>query len=338
MKKTRVLILNDPDTLNNVTYWRLYRPFALLQQEHGDQLEIHYNRGQLLPTDLLTYDVYFAIRPSLPAHLYALQAIREHDAVAGYTRPIILDFDDNNGVVPMYHVNFKDEGANFHITEKCVALATEIWCSTAPVARQFGKVKTTIVPNAILPEDIADRPTTDMKRIIWAGTIGHAHDILHETTWWGGAKRFGHVAWANEIGALAEIFEWIGYLPPLRLGDNWMFTQHMPITQFFRHIRGASVWWKPLLNIPFNDAKSNIALLSATCAGAVCVTNYHRSPGWEESLGEVPATPKQHAEAWQRAREMCLLNYDLRYVNLRRVQSLLNAAGILTKNDSHGLL
>lgn len=36
MEKLKVLILNEPENMNGVTWWRMYRPMHMLEQMYGD--------------------------------------------------------------------------------------------------------------------------------------------------------------------------------------------------------------------------------------------------------------------------------------------------------------
>lgn len=316
--KIKILVLNEPESLNGVTWWRMYRPLFELQARHSDVLQIDFSSGSIQPWDLLNYDLYFALRPQLPGHLVILREI--HRYAERFKRPakILLDFDDDNKNIPVYHLNQKDEGRNWIHTQECIKLANRLWVSTKPIANSYGHHDTEVIPNAILEEDIAPDLAPWKKSIWWGGSFRHQHDVY---TW---------ADWYARLQEKANKFYWIGWFPALphhptrpviAENDVLPFDTYMSLMETER----PNVIWKPLKRIPFNDAKSNIAWLQATTIGAVCVSNYAGLPGWECAIPDLEKWDEaKFYDVWTRSKIEALQNYNLVDTTEQRFLSVLN--------------
>jgi hypothetical protein len=124
-----------------------------------------------------------------------------------------------------------------------------------------------------------------------------------------------------------EKYTWIfaGYAPDLPHAQNVRFQRGVsPLAYFLNLKQGlANVFWKPLQENLFNDAKSNIAMLEAAMSGGVCVTNYAGKPGWEFALPEFP-NEEETREQFYEVRQAIVENYNLFDVTEKRFQSIVN--------------
>jgi len=115
--KIKVLIMNPNEGLNGVTWWRLYRPWVMLADRYPDELDITYNRGDLQTIDFLKYDIYYFLRPYQSGHFQALEALTLYARTFSRPIKILLDFDDDNSNLPLYHLHYQDEGYNWPNTQ-----------------------------------------------------------------------------------------------------------------------------------------------------------------------------------------------------------------------------
>ena len=96
-EKITVLVANQPEPVNGVTWWRMYRPLALMARQYPD-LEIRWNRGgHLFPQDFFDVDVLLVFRPENPEHPDIMAEAKKWGC------RIIVDMDDNTINVPVGH-------------------------------------------------------------------------------------------------------------------------------------------------------------------------------------------------------------------------------------------
>jgi hypothetical protein len=341
--KIKVLILNPGENLNGVTWWRMYQPFHDLERQYGDEIEITYNRGELQPQDFLQYDVYFFLRPYMPLHLHLLQELKRYARHFKNASPVILDFDDDNKNLPLYHLNYQDEGVGYQITRQALPLASEIWVSTPPIAESY-KPHAADAPSIIMPNAGAARFCVIPNAIdTWgAGEWNFNHrqpDAIKQhpagVVWWGGSAGHHHDLQAFEaayykLEPKIQEMHWCGYLPPysLDLNKTRYYPAIFPTLQYFEVLESTkpNYIWKPLQNIAFNDAKSNIQYLQATQAGALCLTNYAGRPGWEYATKDIITDEAKAFDLWYEAVKDIRVRYDLFRSSKLRYDSIVRCA------------
>lgn len=325
--KVKVFVLNPNEGLNGVTYWRLYQPFDFLQAAHGDEIDITYNRGELQVQDFLQHDVYFFLRPYMPMHLHMIQELKRYRRHFGGLCPIIMDFDDDNKSLPHYHLNYRDEGLGYQYTKECLQYADAVWTSTLPILESYQpdahpETEFSVIPNSVSAYDMFMQarfnPIEDKKKsagvMWWGGSAGHHHDLY---------------AWESQYYKLAERaskFYFTGYLPPFKHGDNLQYIPHiLPTLQYFEAVKQArpNYIWKPLQNNKFNDAKSNIQYLTATLAGALCLTNYAGRPGWEYAVKDLVRDNDEAHRLWKEAKDDIQRRYNLTDATKQRYDSIM---------------
>lgn len=311
--KIRVLVLNEPEEVNGVTWWRMYRPLALLARTHAATLDIAWNRGVVLSSDLFSADLVLAFRPSEPSQLAVLQAAREHGC------RIIIEYDDDLLNIPIGHPMHNAFAAKRPYVLESLKLADQLWVSTPALAACYGHPATTVIPNAVLPSDLATAPNLGARTGVWRGDKGPVEDLAH---------------WRDAYPRLLrrlDRFVWMGYMPTwatkVKSEATVQFVQWVDTLRYLPWLRDlkALFFWKPLVDNTFNLGKSSITWMEATCTGAVCVTNFAGKPGWENAVAELPRNSEEFLDIWQRSRERMLGHFDLGAWNEVRVRQMLAA-------------
>lgn len=321
--KIKMLVLNPAEPMNGVTWWRMYQPFAQLARTHGDMLEIHYNRGELQVQDFLKYDLFYFLRPYMPIHTHLIQELNRYRRRFHTNQPLVLDFDDDNKNLPRHHLNYADEGENYPMTKMAMEHADFIWFSTQPIFESYSKDNSAfgaVIPNAAHQLDIqhATFNPVDFRgvRIWWGGSAGHHHDVF---------------AWEQQYYKLqkqASKFYWVGYVPPFNhdLSKAVFVDRVVPTLLYWDMVKQEKPHYiyKPMERCKFNDAKSNIAYITATLNGALCLTNYAGSPGWKHAVKDLVIDKDKPFEIWKNALDDIRENYNLEAANRLRWSSIYN--------------
>jgi len=318
MQKIRILVANQPEPIGGVTCWRMYWPLDYLERTWGDALEIRYAREQIFPADLYWSDIVLCYRPSEPAHIGVIEEAKR------LGKKILLDYDDDLTAIPVGHPEFFRLGTKAEFVKKAISLADAIWVSTealkAVIQKNTTDAEVIVIPNAILPETIATDPAkwAPVRNGIWAGSPAHREDA--------DAFKMDYKLIRKNVTS----FIWINYMPTWASNDQeygsamlhpWIHTE-----MYFEWMRQnkVAVIWKPLITSQFNACKSNIAYITATAVGAVCVTNQAGMPQWEFALRNMPRSEDDHRAAWKTAAADVRAHYDLRQWNEVRLREILN--------------
>lgn len=313
MKKIRILVANAPEEVGGVTCWRMFWPLSLLEQRHGDTLDIRYSRGVIYPFEFYQTDILLCYRPSKPEHFQVMQEAKR------FGIKIVVDFDDNHRDIPVGHPAYWSLAAKWNITAECLKLADLVWISTEGLRPVYEHQNIAVVQNAISPEIVAKEPQDFSARAgVWAGSDAHAED----------AATFSESYW--RLLRVLDRFTWINYMPTWASSKDvqgatvqlhpWVHTEMY--FEWLRKMRTTAIW-KPLRSLPFNDGKSNIAWITATAVGAVCVSTYAGKPGWECAVKEIPKGKSEFEDVWTAAKAEITKNYNLHDVNEIRFASLL---------------
>lgn len=296
MEKIKILILNEPENLNGVTWWRMYRPMQMLEEMYRDQVELIWNRGTILPIDIQRAHVAIAWRPSTPAQL----GVIAHMHNVGLK--IIVDHDDDILNVPTGSPSFGaycDAGPTIkHI----LSLSDLVWTSTEQIKESLGHKNTSVIPNAILPEDIPASPNPITKTILWRGDFNQYEDV------------YASMDVYYRIARKCERFIWAGYMPTWEHPDNAEFFRWSSLGNYFQAIQAIkpNFIWKPMRKkLPFNLGKSNIAKLEALVSGGVALTNFFDLPTWEHSFREITWKQEDVHGAWESCRDQVLREFNL---------------------------
>lgn len=320
MNKIRVLILNEPENINGVTWWRQYRPLLELERLHGDRLEIMWNRGVMLPIDLLRCDIALAWRPCLPNHVQVLEYLYAKNV------PIIVDYDDDVVNVPTGSKAYDTLSQTIPGVQRCIEMATQVWVSTATLSKVYGvPYKTHIIPNAIDLSEIPNSPTPlnpkGKAHIVWRGDSFQYEDVA------------AYLYWYQQLVSQAAKFTWYGYMPTHIPHKNVAYRKWESLEGYFRTMKAIEVnyVWKPMRrDVPFNFGKSGIAGLEALVSGGVPLTNFTGADdvAWKYATDELLKDEKTLHGLWEKNRDHARKNYNLVDWTHQRMALIANAVGL----------
>jgi len=305
----RILVANGPEEVNGVTWWRMYRPLQYLYRQFPD-IEIVYNEtGMLRPCHFIHTDIVIIWRPCLQNHLITLKMAKQWGC------RIIIDHDDDLYNIPISSPDFEYFSGLKPIVNACIAMADQVWVSTPALATLYGHPNTVVIPNAVLPDDLPDEPNKHSGTMVWRGSAAHRDDL-----------EVGKASYPSLLRAAKRLL-FIGYAPTWAIsnGNQVEYSPPVAIQDYFSFLRAQKplAIWKPLVSNPFNDGKSNISWIEATCAGGILVSNYAGKPGWEHAMRELPKTEAVRREVWQVSRDVIVSNYNLLAWNMVRYREIL---------------
>lgn len=311
MKKIKILILNEPENINGVTYWRMYHPMMLLQGMYPDRIEIIWNRGIILPTDYLQADVAIAWRPCLPQQIAVMDEIKKLGI------PIILDFDDDTINIPTGSPAYRTIMPNRDNILAAVNMASLVWVTNHSLKKTYGHPNTHIVPNAIHPDDIPASPTplpaSGKPHIMWRGDWFQYDDVIH------------HLHWYKGLVKQAQLFTWYGFMPNYKHPDNAIYVTYKDLPDYFESGRSMFVnyLWKPMrLDVEFNEGKSNIAKLEALMFGGVCIGNWNHRSEWAYTTDRLLNSEAELHGLWEQCRDEAIRKYNIVDATHLRMQTL----------------
>lgn len=304
----KILVIDDhaPD---GVSFWRNIEPFSVLRKQFPGEVFIENANERVSVHDIKQFDIVVMFRPVKPESLKFIKNCR------ALGLRVILDIDDDLWNLPYYHPSFMDYERFKATAREIYDVADVIWTSTEQLRYVIGDLsKTEVMPNAVLPQWLPDQPSEYKGRAAWIGSAGLQYDLngTHAQKWF--------EEWQEQYR------QWLffGYRPEIASGPNCTGVPYGFVYEFFESIvnAGLNVVWKPLRDLPFNHAKSNIAWLTATMAGGVCVTNFAGRDGWECALPEFTTDPAEIADNFHKSRAHILQHYNLLTVNERRLESI----------------
>lgn len=314
----RILILEIP-LLSNTGYWRLFRPLEVMRQLYPGIFYLTYKMKDLTYADIVEHDLIITRRPHEKNAAILVELLQKAVSLG---KPVIFDEDDLATGAPdtheLYQVFANAEWRKKYV--KALQCASAFWFST-PAFLQTVHPQGEVIPNAILPTDLPDGPAPDMGLFGWQGKSIQVHDLMAGWDWYE----------ANKSSPLIKRWVFFGYKPPLRhyippgeIVDNTETIAYIDDTEtYMASFRQNCIngMWKPLIDCPFNDHKSNINYLGATMGGGYCITNYAGNPGWEHASAELLSYEKA-CELWAAAKEDILKNYNLLDTARMRAQSI----------------
>ena len=241
------------------SWYRSYGPLNALKLKHGISL----NRlSQVTWAELGCSDVLFLQRPHAPEHIALIKLAKSIGV------KVWCDYDDLLCSLTPDNPAFDYFGQFSSNIMFAIQNADWITVSTQFLRDEYFKhnKNISVVPNAwndiIHPKPFNNdkkRQTLGPRSVFWRGTDTHIKD-LHDVR--------------DEIKALSKLSAWsyMGFCPWF-LRDTGQKINPLDIVTYMDFMQRTqfSVVVVPLHDSPFNRAKSNIAWIEGTVAGAVCV-------------------------------------------------------------------
>ncbi len=302
------LIVVDDNKLDGVSFWRNVEPFAALRKQYRGQISIRNETERVSVSDMKQADAVVMFRPIKPDSLRFVQNCK----MLGIK--VIIDIDDDIWTVPYYHPAYMQFERYKDTARQIYELADAVWTSTDQLRYVIGDLgKTEVMQNAVMPEWLPDNANPYTGVAAWIGSAGLQYDLSGASSDWFSRWQDKYRQWL-----------FFGYRPEIASGANCAGVPYGFVYEFFQQITAAkpNVIWKPLRDLPFNHAKSNIAWLTATMSGGVCVTNFAGHDGWECALPGFTTDEDEIYEKFHHSRNVILQDYNLLEVNDRRMQSI----------------
>jgi hypothetical protein len=304
------ILIREYETLNAVTWWRLYRPFMVMRYLYPGKYNIKTTRRPTVD-DVWYSDIFILSRPADQDTLEFVRFVRGIRPDAKF----ILDIDDAIANVPAHHTEAMYFANRAHISREIFSMCDYFWVSTEQLLYECDCLgKGEIIPNAILPEDLPKEPAPDRGRWMWRGK-----DIQKEDVYLAGAETY------EQIKSKATQWTFWGCLPSLDHGQNIRLLEYSDgIVSYFDQLKAERFngVWKPLVENQFNDAKSNIAWLEATMSGGVCLTNYAGKHGWQCAFDKWPSDYEHACAAWEVSADVIRSHYNLETTAKQRHESI----------------
>lgn len=288
---------------------RIKMPAGALAMRHQVQV-FSYTQNQipLVPCDV-------AILSRCP-HVELVKQFKNNGA------RVLIDIDDDFFAIPPQHPGYESVGKNSPFAKglrESIRHCDGLIVSTPELAERYQ----TLAPiRAVIPNGWSDRDGWSRTKvphrglvIAWAGTITHRQDFsLVQETLISAAARAPHVR--IRIGGDPEIYQLLGPVPEYQK----TFLPMLPFRNYVTAFQDVDLWLAPLVDDPFNRAKSDVKLVEAGATGtpflASCLPQYLRwnagglyaLPGeWSENLAALIDSPQLRAdlaeEGWKKAQE-----------------------------------
>jgi hypothetical protein len=308
-----ILIIDEK--VNPVTWWRFLRPLSEMQKQFPGRYNIKMVR-QINEVDLYWVDIVILSRPNDPDTLKFAQLVKN----LGRAK-LMIDIDDAITNLPFYHDQYAYHSKRTQLAYQIFDLVDYFWVSTEQLMYDcdcFGRGE--IMPNAVLPEDLPDEPSPDHGLWMWRGLGMQKEDVYQA-----GVEVY------NQIRDIPNRWIFWGVIP--NINHNWDKIvnpeRELSTPAYFAKVKDLRLngVWKPLVPCKFNDAKSNIAWIEATCSGGVCLTNYAGKTAWENAVNYLP-TYEEARQIWQMSKERVLKDFNLvegARMRARSIEKLLNA-------------
>lgn len=260
-----------PDEGDATSFYRGMGPLSLLKKMRGD-FSVMMNPPHVNWVNLSLVDLVFFQRPSTHYHFEIIRSVKKMGV------PLWIDFDDAEFHVPKGSPNFSAFNApdRLQVMAEIVRAGDVVSVSTPFLKNLLAPLNSNIqvIPNAwndlLFP--MHSTPKNMHPVVCWRGGASHREDL--------NLVAEGIIELSRKYPQIKWIF----------LGENPWFTSfmdestrlHVPqleIISYFRHLPELKpdVLIVPLVDNTFNRAKSNIAWLEATLAGAVSL-----GPTWSE--------------------------------------------------------
>jgi len=255
----RIGLLSDPELVNS--NYRAYQPLAAVARRSGHEVLRNFRDRSLAPDELLRCDVVHVHRIAQPDMRALARRLRE----AGVG--IVWDNDDDVSALPRSNPHYRRLGAAgrrqmVEGTAEMVRLADVVTTPSAALAEKFrdqGAPDVRVLENR-LPREFMNVKPVRHDGVVIACLAGLEHRLDYE-----------QLQLRDTLGALLDAY------PDLRLltighglGLAPERTEHIPLAGFrdlVRILARADVGIAPLVDIPWNRARSNIKLKEYAAAG-----------------------------------------------------------------------
>lgn len=278
MKKEIVVLCSIPDINDATSFYRAVGPLSHLRKTSPRPIS-YTIVDQFSWANVALADVVFFQRPSLDAHLKAMQLCKDMG------KPIWVDYDDDLLNVPTDNPTYFIYGqinSQKNIMDM-LEMADVVTVSTRDLANNLKEKGINkdfvVIPNSVdlswfdWDKEIGKRN----QLVVWRGSPSHFRDVLSVTP--------DLTTIINDSKGWE--FEFIGdrlwFLTDRCNPERIAHTRPMTVPTYFKYMRqiAPKVVITPLVDSKFNRAKSNIAWMEATLSGAVCVCS--NLPEWQDS-------------------------------------------------------
>lgn len=335
------ILAHSPIPFDGTSFYRSYGIFPNLSKKLGRNVDVTSFQGGMTWAQAGDFDVLFLQRPMTEGIL----------KLAGYVKglgvKVWVDYDDNLFDLPPESRAFFDFDDKVRRTmNDILKLADVVTVSTEGMKTVFKALgfETTIIPNAL--NDDWHKPATEhnakSKAVVWRGSETHVADLIYFTD-----------TIDDAIQGSSDIYHFFGYAPWLLCHRHPYYAEnvsgeitarirlHKPedIRIYHENVKKVKprLMHVPLIANSLNAAKSNIAWIEATYAGAACI-----APDWPEwrmpgvlnykSLEEYTqllTSQEDRTENWKKSMEYISTNLTLNITNELRInilKSLVNHA------------
>jgi len=302
-------------------------------------IDFHAFQGrQFTWAQLMSYEIIFFQRPMTEDHLKLAEYVKDLGI------KVWVDYDDNLFALPYEARAFLEYNNKVKQTmAKLLMIADHVTVSTGELKRFFSeelKITSpiTVVPNAldldVLPCRPVDSFNADSKVMVWRGSETHWFDVECFST-----------SLYEAMKDSTDVWHFMGWVPA-----SLMYTD---VQDKIRPHKGEDiliyngnlkkikprVMHVPLVDNQLNRAKSNIAWIEATCAGAVTIApNW---PEWQKPGVICYDTPEDYtkllkgggldyAKCWRDSMDYINKNLLLSKVNEKRVEIINGLLGQVT--------
>lgn len=242
-----------PDPMDGTSFYRGLGPLSALHRAR--QIELTQAPNHVDWMLMQRFDIVFMQRPWGPDMWKVAEIVLD----AGL--PLWIDYDDAQYAVPPHNpAYFTYQGLNW--MNKFVGAATAISVTTKQLKKDIGG-EVSIIPNGLDDRWVPlKREHTPNKKISWRGSN------IHEEDWFCRINNLKNILLDRSLEK-----NFFGFMPACVVGtkpENIIFHPHMSVNKYMRTLceLNPAVHLVPLVNSVFNKAKSNIAWMEATLAGA----------------------------------------------------------------------
>ena len=318
------ILVKSPIPWDSTSFYRTWGVLHNLNRKFDRRLDLQPFQGRNFTwAELGAYDILYMQRPAKTDDLKLAQYCKDLGI------KVWIDYDDNLFCLPNesraffdYDVVVKKTMQDLLLLADCVSVST---VDLKIFFESLGAVNVDVVPNAVNEDFIkpASAYNADSKVIVWRGSETHCGDLTYFSDYLYDAIKDSEYHW-----------HFMGYNPFtltnsdisgkifLHKGEDVMiYNQRLKLLK-------PKVMHVPLVDNELNRAKSNIAWIEATYAGAVTI-----APNWPEwnrpgvicyddmdDYKKLLTIPSQdYAKCWEASMKYIKENLTLDYVNQKRI-------------------
>ncbi len=330
------ILCASPTSFDSTSFYRAYGVFPDLQRKMDIQVD-PFTTGAWPQIGM--YDILYLQRPNNPKLFDLAKYAKEHLKLK-----IWVDFDDNLfDLPPESRAFFEYDLKTKQTMHSILKLADVITVSTPLLKRVFmglGLSNILVIPNAFNDfwHKMPEKWNKESKNVLWRGSDTHVADLIYFNN-----------AIMEAIVKSEDRYHFLGYNPFAITNEIPFFSPgvyeehpdarvwvHKPEDNFNYHALlkklAPRVVHVPLIDNSLNAAKSNIAWIEATFAGAVTIApawSEWKKPGvicyssFEEYSQLLVAQTDDHGKAWAQAKDYIENNLKLSVINEMRVDMIM---------------